>query len=298
MSLNGTSMHSDKLTWTLCGVGTLIALYTTYWQLTDFKRRTILKPSSTRSVGVEQATEDGIPSGDLDHGIRLSTEAAIKLSTLSALARGVNPELRNAALKILCERSLKDEAFSELLTKAEAQDLNANYQALRVLYLLSNNVSPRRLAVPRVFGALVGILRRTITLSVERHHNALRCQREAISLLNRLIQLGDECQQYATDAGLTEWFKECRDAGYYNVLDHHLDQSLLELLATICRRDSTMREEVIELGWNIGRDGRGNLGFIVGDARGTLSRERDDGEDWVEVVGLERGEVERGEIVW
>lgn len=59
-----------------------------------------------------------------------------------------------------------------------------------------------------------------------------------------------------------------------------------------------MREEVIELGWNIGRDGRGNLGFIVGDARGTLSRERDDGEDWVEVVGLERGEVERGEIVW
>ncbi|KAI5815515.1 hypothetical protein BZA77DRAFT_77115 [Pyronema omphalodes] len=281
MSLNGTSMHSDRLTWALCGFGTLIALYTTYWQLTDFKRRTIVKPSSTRSVGVEQATED-----------------AIKLSTLSTLARGVNPELRNAALKILCERSLKDEAFSELLTKAESQDLNANYQALRVLYLLSNNVSPRRLAVPRVFKALVGILRRTITLSVERHHNALRCQREAISLLNRLIQLGDECQQYATDAGLTEWFKECRDAGYYNVLDHHLDQSLLELLATICRRDSAMREDVIESGWSLGRDSSGNLEFVVGDARGTPSRLRDDGDDWVEVVGFEREVGERGEMIW
>jgi hypothetical protein len=42
----------------------------------------------------------------------------------------------------------------------------------------------------------------------------MRCLREATSLLSRLISLGGTAHQYAIDAGLKDWIKESRIAGY------------------------------------------------------------------------------------
>jgi hypothetical protein len=41
------------------GVGTIIAIYSTYWQLQNYKKGAAINPSGARSVGVEQSTEDG-----------------------------------------------------------------------------------------------------------------------------------------------------------------------------------------------------------------------------------------------
>ncbi|KAF8245939.1 hypothetical protein K440DRAFT_662444 [Wilcoxina mikolae CBS 423.85] len=257
------TLSSDKITWMVAGVGTALAIYTTYWQLENFKKRTATKPSSTRSVGVEQSTED-----------------AIKLSTLSALARGVNPELRSAALKILCERGLKEEALSAILDKAELPDLASNFMALRVLGLLVQNVSARRLIQPRIFRALIGILRRSSTPAAERNSNAVRCQREAIGLLSRFISLGDECQRLAVDAGLIKWLKESRVAGYNNLyaamFDNNndpIDQNIYELLSQLCGRGPMGRNNLEELG-------------LVRNLRGSPSSSRPfelEHDDWIEV---------------
>ncbi|KAF8543430.1 hypothetical protein BDD12DRAFT_820379 [Trichophaea hybrida] len=260
------TLSSDKITWMVAGVGTVLAIYTTYWQLENFKKRTVIKPSSARSVGVEQSTED-----------------AIKLSTLSALARGVNHDLHKAALKILCERGLKEEALSAILDKAEFPDLASNFMALRVLGLLVKNVSPvsaRRLIQPRIFKALIGILRRSSTLAAERNSNAVRCQREAIGLLSHFISLGDECQRLAVDAGLINWLKESRVAGYNNlyaaVFDNNndpIDQGIYELLSQLCGRGPMGRNNLEELG-------------LVRNLRGSPSSSRPfelEHDDWVEV---------------
>ncbi|KAA8893388.1 hypothetical protein FN846DRAFT_536970 [Sphaerosporella brunnea] len=254
------SLSSEKLTWLLAGVGTIVAIYSTYWQLANYKQQAMVKPSGTRSVGVEQSTED-----------------AIKHSTLSILARGVNPELRSAALKILCERALKDDALSAILDKAESSDLSQNFVALRVLGLLQN-ASPRRLVQLRVFEALLGVLRRSSSAG---GLETTRCQREALSLLSRLISLGDPAQQYAIDAGLLDWIKDSRAASYNSLLaevvgmnrNEPIDQSLYDLLSTLCGRGTIGRDSLLELG-------------VLRNIRGTSSSSRPfelEHNEWVEV---------------
>lgn len=232
-------LSSDKVTWVVTGLGALLAVYTTYWQLDNFRKRTIIRPSGTKSVGVEQSTED-----------------AIRLDTLSVLACGVNSELRTAALKILCERALKDEAFGEILEKIEADDLARNFVGLRVLALLLQNASPRRLVQPRVFKALLDTLRRASKTVDPPHPYTMRCQREAISLLIRLIPLGDIAHKYAIDAGLIDWIKESQVSGYdppsaaafdTNRIEP-IDQHMYALLSALCGRSPSARDSLVELG--------------------------------------------------
>lgn len=116
-------------------------------------------------------------------------------------------------------------------------------------------MSARRLIQPRIFKALLGILRRSSAPAAERNPNAVRCQREAIGLLSRFISLGDECQKFAVDAGLIDWLKESRVAGYNNlvaaVFDNNndpIDQNLYELLSALCGRGPMGRDNLLELG--------------------------------------------------
>lgn len=58
-----------------------------------------MNSSETKNFGVEQVNEDGGKARlDSARQLRLMREAslAIKLETLQVLARGVNPDLRNA----------------------------------------------------------------------------------------------------------------------------------------------------------------------------------------------------------
>jgi len=232
-------MSSDRFPWFIAGIVTISLACLTVYQLEDFKRRTVIKPAGGNSVDVEQSTED-----------------AIKLSTLEALARGVNPELRSAALKILCERALKDNNLTFILEKAESENVGENLVALKALGLVYQNASPRRLVQPRVFKCLIGMLLRLVRAGANEHATGRLCQREAVFLLSRLALLGDEGQRYALDAGLIEWIKEFQVQGYENILHaafdmdatEPMDSNLYELLSVLCDDGSPGREALLQSG--------------------------------------------------
>jgi len=84
----------------------------------------------------------------------------------------------------------------------------------------------------------------------------MRCQREAISLLIRLIPLGEIAHKYAIDAGLIDWIKESQVSGYdppsAAVFDTNriepIDQHLYALLSALCGRSPSARDSLVELG--------------------------------------------------
>lgn len=227
------------MTLILTGVGTILAVCTTIWQLENFRKRAI-KPPGTRNVGVRQSTED-----------------AIRLDTLKSLALGVNPELRGAALKILSERALKENTFSYVLDQAASNDSNKSLMALKVLGVLNQNVSAKRLIQPRIFNVLVGILQRVAESDYRAHDPTWkRCEREAIALLSRLVSYSDECQMYAIQAGLIEWIKRSQVPGYPNLMfavfdmerTEPIDPNLYDLLSALCDEGTVGRDCLLESG--------------------------------------------------
>jgi len=232
-------MSSERFPWFIAVIATASLACLTIYQLEDFKRRAVVKPAGNNSVDVEQSTED-----------------AIKLPTLEALARGVNPELRNAALKILCERALKENNLTFMLEQAESENITDNLMTLKALGLVYQNVSPRRLVQPRVFKCLIGMLLRIIRTGANEHATGKLCQREAVFLLSRLALFGDEGQQYALDAGFIEWIKEFRVPGYDNILHaafdmdatEPMDSNLYELLSAFCDDGSPGRDALLQSG--------------------------------------------------
>jgi hypothetical protein len=123
----------------------------------------------------------------------------------------------------------------------------------------------------------------------------MRCQREVISLLSRLISQGDTAHQYAIDAGLIDWIKESRIAGYDTLFaavfdmnrNEPIDQNLYDLLSALCGRGAVGRDSLLELG-------------LLRNLRGTPSSSRPfelEHEEWVEVeVGAQQNaEGQEGE---
>jgi hypothetical protein len=84
----------------------------------------------------------------------------------------------------------------------------------------------------------------------------MRCQREAVSLLSRLIPLGDTAHKYAIDAGLIDWIKESQVPGYDSLFaavfdmnrNEPIDQHMYELLNALCGRGPSARDSLVELG--------------------------------------------------
>lgn len=111
----------------------------------------------------------------------------------------------------------------------------------------------------------------------------MRCQREAISLLSRLISLGDIAHKFAIEAGLLDWIKESRVAGYDTLFaavfdmnrNEPIDQNLYELLNALRGRGNLGRDSLVELG--LLRNGRGTT-----PSTGRPYELSD--EDWVEVA--------------
>jgi len=219
-------------TWVSIAAFAVFAVYTTHSQLNTFKKRCAVKPD-TKTVGVEQTTED-----------------AIKLETLQALARGVNPELRIAALKIITERALRESTLDYLVRQIDSDDASVRLRALKALKVLMQNASHKRLLLPELFRALVGALRKARAMP-----NGVplesRGEREAIYIMTRLIQFA-QGHQFAVEAGIVDWLMDYKVPGYPNIIVAVFDpsyepseSSFYELLSGLCE-DGTPGRRLIQ----------------------------------------------------
>ncbi|KAI5798884.1 hypothetical protein EDC01DRAFT_778479 [Geopyxis carbonaria] len=250
---------AGRHTWLIIGGCSLLALYTTYRQLLDFKKRCALRSSDTRNVGVEQSTED-----------------AIKLETLESLAKGVNPELRAAAHKIITERAMRASSMQYMIAKVAGEDQTERLMALKALNILTQHAPPSRFTeTPGFFHTLVAALR-TDETNPSKSSTRLQCERETVTILARFMTHA-EAQSQIVAAGIVDWLKAYHVSGYPNVIiaafdpdrrGDPLDPNFYDLLTAICD-EGGYRDRILDSG-------------MVSNIRRSRAEETP-GEEWVEV---------------
>ncbi|KAI5786363.1 hypothetical protein DFH27DRAFT_575227 [Peziza echinospora] len=203
----------DRIVWIALGAFAILAAATTTSQLTTFKKRCEVKPEA-RKDSINQATED-----------------AIKLETLAMLAKSVNFDLRNAALKILSERATTGQNYDYILSNLYSPDAEVRYKALRILIYLSSSapIEPiTRLCTLPTFRALISALLSSLTEPTPR-----KTERELFRILSRLMQFN---RDLPIQAGIIEWFKrrpEVISAYFEPTKFDQLDVNLIVIIALL-----------------------------------------------------------------
>ncbi|KAH8152864.1 uncharacterized protein LAJ45_03090 [Morchella importuna] len=182
-----SSSTTPPYLYVLGGLLALYAAYTTHSQLQAFKTRCVSKP----------------PQQSNDAAVDRSTEDAIKLETLEALARGINFDLRNAALKIITERATTPTNIDFLLTQISTRPPAPRLRALKALRCLAAAPGPfGALCTPRVFRTLVTTLKSTLPPTPDS-----ATEKEVIYILTQLMKSYFAAKEMAVQAGIVDWLK-------------------------------------------------------------------------------------------
>ncbi|KAH0607742.1 uncharacterized protein H6S33_002776 [Morchella sextelata] len=189
----------------LGGLLAIYAAYTTHSQLQAFRTRCVSKPpQQSNDAAVDRSTEDG-SSSDMRMAEQILTmpSAAIKLETLEALARGINFDLRNAALKIITERATTPGNIDFLLTQISTRPPAPRLRALKALRCLAAAPGPfGALCTPRVFRTLVTTLKSTLPPTPDS-----ATEKEVIYILTQLMKSYFAAKEMAVQAGIVDWLK-------------------------------------------------------------------------------------------
>ncbi|KAL7272241.1 hypothetical protein RUND412_004969 [Rhizina undulata] len=252
---------SDKLLWFALGTFAVFAVVKTHSQLITFRKRCAVKPSETaRDAGVDQTTED-----------------AIKLDTLEALARGVNFDLRNVALKIIMERATTDKSLEYLIQQVESSHQPTRLRALKSVKFLSTSPCLHRICNQRIFNALVKVLRMTAANAnpPNPYPPEISGENDALQIISRLMPYANG-RTYAFEAGFLQWLKECRLPGCTDVsrpgvsYDSSDDSGLWDIIRSF--HDTTVGRELLS-------------------GAGLLPQRRETEEEIVEVIEMELEEI-------
>ncbi|MCJ1310956.1 hypothetical protein MMC25_004625 [Agyrium rufum] len=89
--------------------------------------------------------------------ITQDTEDAVKVETLQTLVEGANQDIRNAAIKIVCERAVRTDTFQLLLSDLASKDEYDRDRAVKTLRYLSRSsyVTETNIGQPATLNALV-----------------------------------------------------------------------------------------------------------------------------------------------
>ncbi|KAF8424712.1 hypothetical protein EV426DRAFT_89423 [Tirmania nivea] len=205
--------NEGGLTWIALGVFSIFAVVTARSQLTTFKKRCEVRAEPKRD-SINQETED-----------------ALKLETLEVLARSVNFDLRNAALKILGERATTGNRYNYILKQLDSPEPETRLKSLKVLIYLSTSapIEPfARLCNPETFKALISALLASIN-----EPPTQRTEREVFRILSRLMQFN---RDLAIQGGIIEWFKrrpEVVSAYFEPTKFEKLDVNLIVIIALL-----------------------------------------------------------------
>ncbi|KAF8469620.1 hypothetical protein BDZ91DRAFT_720585 [Kalaharituber pfeilii] len=206
-------LNDERFVWIAFGAFSIFAVITAHSQLCAFKKRCEVRTEQRRD-NINQETED-----------------ALKLETLAVLARSVNFDLRNAALKIIGERATTGDKYDYLLYQLYSPDPEVRLKALKVMIYLASGapIEPiNRLCTPQTFKALVHALMASLDEPPE-----ICTERELFRILGRLMQFNHEL---AIQAGVIKWFERRPEvvAAYFEPNKfEQLDVNLIIIIALL-----------------------------------------------------------------
>ncbi|CUS06743.1 unnamed protein product, partial [Tuber aestivum] len=239
---------SNKYLYFSAGLLALYAIYTTHSQLSRFRLRCVSKPKvMPPDAGVDQTTED-----------------AIKLETLETLARGINVDIRNAALKIITDRATTDENIVHLLSQVGSSTPSQRLRSLRALRCCTYSTTLHKLCQKPTFSALVSCLNSTLPTD-ENPAGDPFSEKEALYILARLMGLYFIAREMLVDAGFVHWLARAKVPGYANVVEAVFDTEGVDLVDPSLVQIVSVLEESVEA-----RGALEDAGLMSrpGDARG------------------------------
>ena len=138
---------------------------------------------------------------------------AISLDTLRELYGSPNCNIRQASVKILVERAIRDENLGLLLRNAGSKDLQVREEAMTILAYLTENSSCSSLCMSRIYGVIVDALVSYLPESANRVHEPytdwkLRSKTEYCALtvfLHILILRPSTMEQWLKAGLITRW---------------------------------------------------------------------------------------------
>ncbi|KAG0125278.1 hypothetical protein HOY82DRAFT_153340 [Tuber indicum] len=204
---------SDKYLYLSAGLLAIYAIYTTHSQLNKFRSRCVSKPKVVPpDAGVDQTTED-----------------AIKLETLETLARGINVDIRNAALKIITDRATTDENIVHLLSQVRSSTPSQRLRSLRALRCCTYSTTLQKLCQKLTFSALVSCLNSALPTD-ENPAGDPFSEKEALYILARLMGLYFVGREMLVDTGFVLWLARAKVPGYANVVEAVFDDEGVDLV--------------------------------------------------------------------
>ncbi|RPB05307.1 hypothetical protein L873DRAFT_1663931 [Choiromyces venosus 120613-1] len=265
-----TLTPSDKYLYFSAGFLAIFAFYTAHTQLIKFRSRCVSKPKV-------------IPP---DAGVDQSTEDAIHLDTLETLARGINVDIRNAALKIITDRATTDENIIHLLSQVRSPIPHQRLRSLRALRCCTYSTTLSKLCQKPTFTALVACLNSTLP-TVENPSGDPFSEKEALYILARLMGLYFIAREMLVEAGFVDWLGKVQVSGYVNVVEAVFDPEGVDLvdpslvqIVNVLEESLEARGALVEAGLMESRGVDNGPMDMTGPARlrGGSEGEQDDGQ--------------------
>ncbi|PWW74168.1 hypothetical protein C7212DRAFT_299792 [Tuber magnatum] len=219
----------DKYLYFSAGLLAICAIYITQSQLSKFRLRCVSRPKAVPpDAGVDQTTED-----------------AIRLGTLEILARGINVDIRNAALKIITDRATTDENIVHLLSQVRSSTPSQRLRSLRALRCCTYSTTLHKLCQKPTFSALVSCLNSTLPTD-ENPAGDPFSEKEALYILARLTGPYFIAREMLVDAGFVHWLASAKVPGYANVVEAVFDAEGIDLVDPSLTQIVNVLEESVE----------------------------------------------------
>ncbi|KAI9813068.1 MAG: hypothetical protein M1827_004288 [Pycnora praestabilis] len=257
------SLMYDGWLWVGLGALSILAYTAAYRQLHEIRLLTEVNPEPTKPNVVGQETED-----------------ALKLDTLKKLTEGSNSDLRSAAIKILCERSVSEPTFDLLLKDISSTNQTRQKKGLTALKLLRSNPAVAKTKTVATLIALVDCLCNCLDRKRYRPLNSATAstptERKAMELLKGF--LSDHVPEALSAGVVKRWLakypfvevgasEEQRRAVFQQFKTLDSDDFLMSFIVMSVMHHAEGRKQlrmVGLLGSSIGEDGEGGDTWMVG----------------------------------